>query len=264
MSFLSFVNKQELISYCDEIKKHCMPFLKTFKIPIYRGKEDDRMFFKAKTRKDRIPKDMPRYLHEYLDILFEKKFGWRVRSSGAFCTIDFAQSLSYGTPYMFFPIGDFQFIHSPQIRDLYVFLRDNGYVPFPDLLSSQLKDLFDIVKKYQKENAFEYLHETVNLLNQAGSTKIFLYMETKIENFMKEAPTTDIDDFEDFLYEYNDECKKNIKTYCIDTYITKVPLLHHHVEVIFNCEEYYMLNLKKFEIYQQEAQKLIDFLRKDI
>ena len=57
--------------------------------------------------------------HDILDELFEKKFGWKPRSGGVFCTGSEATASGYGDAYIFFPIGDFEFLWSPKIHDLY-------------------------------------------------------------------------------------------------------------------------------------------------
>ena len=50
------------------------------------------------------------------DKLFKEMFGWEVRN-GIFTSSTL--NYMYGEPYLFFPIGDFKFVWSPDIDDFY-------------------------------------------------------------------------------------------------------------------------------------------------
>jgi hypothetical protein len=122
MKFQNYLIEEQkgLDYYIPKIQKECKPFLKEIKGA--RGTLTRRQLapgpiFKKVTRKDRKPLDSPLEFHNLVDDWFNKKFGWKARSSGVFC---------WGTPFplllenwMVFPAGNFRYIWSPKIHDLY-------------------------------------------------------------------------------------------------------------------------------------------------
>lgn len=79
-------------------------------------------------RKDREPLDMPVAVHDDLDRLFKKKFGWFVRSEGVFVTPSPLNAYGYGKACIFFPIGNYKYVWSPKIEDLYVYLKSEKHL----------------------------------------------------------------------------------------------------------------------------------------
>lgn len=75
---------------------------------------------------NRKPVKSPQHLHDKVNELFATKFGWKIRN-GVFCYgINLTRntdtpSLGYGTQFLFFPIGDFDFVYSKEHFDLYKF-----------------------------------------------------------------------------------------------------------------------------------------------
>lgn len=67
---------------------------------------------------NRAPMNVPLEFHHYLNSIFEEKFGWPVRN-GTFSYSDKEKTYFYGQPYMFFPIGDYKFVWSPNVSDLF-------------------------------------------------------------------------------------------------------------------------------------------------
>jgi len=113
------------------IKKNCKPFLSEFDIydnPIYRGSNRnmaDNIFMKVRSRKRRKPKDTPMFLHNILDDLFNKYFGWKARSEGIFVTHNRSMANNFGWSVLFFPKGKYEYIWNPDIEDLYGDIRSN-------------------------------------------------------------------------------------------------------------------------------------------
>ena len=115
------------------LEDECQPYLKECRKVddfLYRGspKSNSEGIFKLKPRMDRRPMDTPRELHNYLDKLFKKKFGWEVRSEGVFVTGDDYQADNYGIVYLFFPIGQFKYVWSPKISDMLHYLDGKNFV----------------------------------------------------------------------------------------------------------------------------------------
>jgi hypothetical protein len=125
---------KDIIKELPRISKECKPYIKEITKggkfnPFYSGRKYRGYMFKGRVRTDRKPRDMFPELHEDLDDVFQKKFGWPVRSSGMFVTGNIASSYEYGHEYMIFPIGNFKYIWSPKINDLYMHLKYKGDVP---------------------------------------------------------------------------------------------------------------------------------------
>jgi hypothetical protein len=129
------------------VKSDCKPFLREMKKAgqfLYRGYDNveysttEVVYYKKKVRSDRKPRDMYQNVHNKMDKLFDEKFGWKARSNGIFCTGDRTTALGYGTAFMVFPIGNFKFIWSPEVEDLWRWVRGHissrkGKSTVPDL-----------------------------------------------------------------------------------------------------------------------------------
>jgi hypothetical protein len=104
------------------LEKDCGPFLKEVREgrrPVWRGTwksfSDD--LVRLSPRKDRRPLDTPPHVHDTLDKAFQKKFGWRPRSTGVFCSTEYTDAIIYGRAYMFFAIGKFDVLWRKDVSD---------------------------------------------------------------------------------------------------------------------------------------------------
>lgn len=113
--------KEELISYLNEIKKDCQPFLNEWgNVPLIRGvKTVPDSFVKKEVRlADRRPKDTPRRLHNKFNKALTELTGLPYRN-GMFASGRSDVAADYGNPYIVFPMGNFKYIWSGLISDLY-------------------------------------------------------------------------------------------------------------------------------------------------
>lgn len=69
-------------------------------------------------RKNRAPRDTHPDLADVIDDMLEQKFGWRPRESSIFCTGALSVARAYGKIYRVFPIGQFKYVWSKEIRDI--------------------------------------------------------------------------------------------------------------------------------------------------
>ena len=118
------------------LKIDCKKFLQeTDGIPVYRGvikRLPHGMSRKTShIEAGRKPRDATPEIHDYLNNLFKKKFGWPVRN-GVFVSGNWSQVESYGDAYIFFPIGDYEYAWSPGVDDLWSFVTgaNVGYTLF--------------------------------------------------------------------------------------------------------------------------------------
>ena len=107
------------------IDKNCKSVLKELKGHIlYRGiKKFKGPCYKIQTRADRNPTDTPKAVQKMFDDICQDLYGWMPRSTGVFCTGDRNQAGAYGSIYTIWPIGNFKFIWSEEIRDFYTTLK---------------------------------------------------------------------------------------------------------------------------------------------
>lgn len=83
-------------------------------------------YWKKSVRKDRRPKDMDLKFHKGIDDWFQKEVGFRARSEAMFCFGQDARKSvlsQYGTPCVVFPIGEFKYVWSAKVPDLYSMLQ---------------------------------------------------------------------------------------------------------------------------------------------
>jgi hypothetical protein len=76
----------------------------------------------------RKPRNMPLQYHNAMNKHFEKTIGWPVRnglfSFGVKTNYSKLNDLGYGTSYLLFPCGHFQYVYDPEKFDLYGSLND--------------------------------------------------------------------------------------------------------------------------------------------
>ena len=147
MRYYNYLNEDKITSLVDLIKDKCKPFLKDWNGInfLYRGMKQGFDYKVLPVRTDRKPKDMPIDLHNMFDNAFQSKFGWKARSNSVFCTGDKIATEEYGNCFVIFPIGNYQFISSPNIEDLYFYFTKT------EVLYSTL-----FIKHFGKEVGYDY------------------------------------------------------------------------------------------------------------
>lgn len=126
-TLISFLNEncQPLIKEVGDIKKY-------LKNPLLRGSRtlsqkekislnNKHVFingFIGTTRIDRKPKDTFAFITKFVDDTLEDKFGWKPRTQGLFVSSEYETVRDYGRVFAIFPIGEFEFLYSPKIKDL--------------------------------------------------------------------------------------------------------------------------------------------------
>ena len=124
---------------------------------------DSDPFVKKKVRSDRKPMNASPEEQRALDFGFQKKFGWKPRSNGAFITSSITEAQTYGHAYFFFAIGDFKYVWSPWAVDLYTDLP---------ILKGQLKKRMGLPFTASDEGIIERIPRTFYIdKNICRSTK---------------------------------------------------------------------------------------------
>lgn len=172
-----------LIKYLNEehdnivkmIKANCKPWLSTIKPIIYKnkgfiryvGRKNKVETIKRFTpRTDREPKDSSRELHDLFDSGFLERFGWKARSEGVFVwpsnNLDTFNKDSLWT--FFYPIGEFKYIWSPRVKDLY------------NIQHLALEDPDKYLKTYTDKNLFKSFKSDLNFGNEVMFKCNFYYL----------------------------------------------------------------------------------------
>lgn len=169
----------------------------------YRGTRDISRKKLIMPRKDRKPSQTNPDVHELLDNMFYEKFGWKVRSEGVFATSHEGDAKIYNVswprpndPPVFVPVNGFKYIWSPRVRDLYIYLIDNGLHEAPrrglgmeynDTWASRVQKIIDSYITYDLERAMKKEYEVMfkcdrgyYLINQDEIIKFLFGTEKKI------------------------------------------------------------------------------------
>ena len=132
------------------IERDCASYIKQvgFKMPLYRGMEkvsnpafiietpdEDVPVYKKRVRLDRVPSAFSVEMHSMIDNWFNEKFQIKARSQTVFATGDKMDALLYGEAFIIFPIGEFKYVWSPNVADLF----SKGLSSNPHELSMQLQ-----------------------------------------------------------------------------------------------------------------------------
>jgi hypothetical protein len=103
------------------ILKYCQPWLKAAKGQIaFRGIQYDKsLAFTRPVRPNRRPKDSPEETHEFFNKLITLAGGVANRNNSAFITTSEYTANIYGTRYVVFPVGQFDYTYAMSYYDWY-------------------------------------------------------------------------------------------------------------------------------------------------
>jgi len=141
-TFKQFISEEEVKELVDILKRDCKPFLNEANgLFLRRGvrvlKESELEeamlnghtieLYTKQTRRDRKALSTSSHWHELADEWFAGKFGLPARTQAVFClgeSGNYDTLKSYGIPCMIFPIGEFSFVWSPKVADLFSDIDD--------------------------------------------------------------------------------------------------------------------------------------------
>jgi hypothetical protein len=120
---------------------------------------------KVNPRTDRKPLNVNIGVHNEMDKIFKGRFGWKARSEGVFVSADANQIDIYGTVYLFFPIGEYKFIWSPEVFDFYDEQENFMYLVYPEEISvdnDYSEEDIDYIKSEIEEKINSYTDKNLN------------------------------------------------------------------------------------------------------
>ena len=103
-------------------------------------------------------------------------FGIKLRSEGVFATKDPKDAKVYSgydnirkrrQPYLFFPIGDYQYFYNPDVYDLYWEIRDQDwYYNYltNDNIELDIEQIEDLVNGYEKGNFKDITYQEITFI----------------------------------------------------------------------------------------------------
>jgi len=161
MRLVEFLNENKRIDVIIKtLKRDCSIFLKEIKGSqrfLFRGIEDtpeikasvrgDIFLRKSRISSGRKPLSMRQKLHDILNRIFYKKFGWNVRD-GVFVTSQYGVADTYGHPWIFFPKGSYKYAWSPNAYDLFAKLPHHRY----DELPLDIEEILEEELRHYKDN----------------------------------------------------------------------------------------------------------------
>lgn len=198
--FEGYKNKE----VCSIIMEDCKPFIEALRkanmkdVLLYHGVlEIKSEIIKLKPFKKREPKDTPLVIQKKVDAILFKKFGWRPRKSGVFTTTSDWQAGEYGDLFLFFPIGEFEYVYNPNIEDMYGFLSydteptiiENGKLCDVDFDGNAIttkdinKVIEELTKNYQNDNFKEALESRAEIMFKCDS---YYLVNSSYEDKLKE------------------------------------------------------------------------------
>lgn len=163
------ITKYELMSHTvliPKLKKECGKYINDIKgtSPFWRGMRKatqpykDTSLEKRTPRKSRRPLDTDRAWTLAADDYFDDKFGWRPRTQGVFATKDVGFARGYGAAFMMFPIGDYEYIWSPNVSDFWVLYDQEKHKSGPTQPGNKFKNLMD-ESEYTDKNIKQAPHD---------------------------------------------------------------------------------------------------------
>jgi len=243
----------EYTEIINAIYRDCRPFIKELTKGkhngdlLYSGRRKGGDIIKSTVRNNRTPMDTPLKYHRMLDKLFKKEVGFNARSNAIFCTGSVSQALDYSSKvYIIFPIGQYKYAWSPEIKDLY----DQLFEDFDGDWILKLgegedmydEDDFDDRVDYRLRKMYDkYVDELTDLDKEDEIPDEDEYVDEHWDKVAEEIAIEMVKEAKD----YNDKLLKAV----VDTYKTtnlKDALASGH-EIMLNCKEYYGFNRDKYE-----------------
>jgi len=171
------VSKEKGEKLVKEIQENCQPYIDEMKgsvMNFYRGFYFDDNFLPdyeiySHDYNYRKPKDTEEFIHDLINEISEEKFGWGIRN-GVFVTTNDAEATRHGEPYIFIPIGHYEYAWHPKVVDLTDKLFDDwvsslaGYMHHyhPDVFYRKNPRVFAEWKQVYKEFREKYFKKLIN------------------------------------------------------------------------------------------------------
>ncbi len=176
MRLIHYINEEKEIYklYIQKMKKDCKKFINEFRnentriLRIDRKKKSWRIT-PLMTRNKRKPTDTPKEISDIFDNEFKKKFGWKARTENViFCWIANENIKPFSNFRYVFPVGDYKYVWSPKVNDLYQKLFSTSKMINAGL-SDKITNDPEVIKYAEKT----FKNELINTYINKDITKYF-------------------------------------------------------------------------------------------
>lgn len=218
----------ELDEVLTEIDSNCQRFLRESNgLPLYRGINNSMLKpFKGQIRTNREPRHSSREHHTFFNLLLSTVAGiWNVRSMGLFATGSLEVAQAYDRPHVIFPIGNYDFIWSRHIDDLFT-----GATVIYSLIANRLSTPDWPLSELLVRRAVKVLFEEVPDVETA------IKMPDKFDNKCYELFHIPFSEFTDICLEIGEELYQMDKM--------NAAIASGHEITIFICPGYYAIPVK--------------------
>ena len=238
MKLLNYLT--ENISYDkDVIRKDCAIYLKELKEIGFnknnlfvRGMYLPTDVIKKTVRKDRYPRDTKIHLSTLMDNYFQKEFGFKARSESVFCYKGKGSSAAiYGELYYILPVGNFDVLYNPNIKDLTVDLNNT-------------KETFKLSSVIKYEDSEEIEKELQDHWKGTSQEDAFnrQVVQFTLQSFPQLVSVFDTSKNNDLLVKPYREWKEKVLKEKVDGYKkvhNTIPHIEYDRELMIHCDEYY-------------------------
>lgn len=216
------------------IYENCEPFLSQISNPVdqvlWRGTFKDINYKVTDVRKDREPTNSTKIEQEFIDSSFDRLGITAKRSNSLFCTGYEYTTQTYGRPFAIFPIGEFSFSWSPNIRDLFTDFHPHMYnFDYDKIRISDLSYDFGLI---DKNLTIGDLIRKSQYQNLDAATRRFEHHH--LNRLVRRDPevmlaAANLDKFDDYI-------RQSYMT-------TDLPAaIESHNEILIHCEKYFAVS----------------------
>lgn len=180
MRFQHYINEEKLYNfYIPKMKIECAKFIKDIRgangsLIRYDNKKRDWMISKNKTRDFRDTVDIPLELSKKIGNLFKEKFGWNARNENVVFCWGKSEKLKNALMRYVFPVGNYRFLWSPKVDDLYRKLYKLSTIKkigYQGITKENDPKLINALYEYFKENKILDTYTNKNLKEAVMDTK---------------------------------------------------------------------------------------------
>ncbi|CAG7580759.1 MAG: putative chorismate mutase-like protein [uncultured marine phage] len=163
------------------------------KSKFYRNTWRYRIAYKE-VRQDREPRDTAYGVSDAFDEEFEKKFNISPRMKGVFTTGNENTASQYGQPFLVFPIGEYKYVWSPTVKDLFNKVDGNYWYRYLDFPEGAVDEFMELEEgsDVQGEYGIDWYKEGMS--EEEINNHLSEDARNQVESIVSEYKDTDLED----------------------------------------------------------------------
>ena len=214
---------------------------------------DDGIYLKN-VRKDRKPKDTSNDINKHISELFINKFNESVREIGTFVTKNPGVAKDYGNPYIFIPIGEFNYYHNPKVDDLYTYINETPWYIYKS--SNDKKFEYDNIYGEGTQNGEYYFdNKPYGIYEYDAIAEVEedydYYTQKEIKAMLEWKPNLSFEQYSNLMEKQYTQEINNL----VDEYVKNAPYdTISTQEITIICDKYYLIEKEYYN-------KLIEYIK---